>query len=160
MKAIRALKSTLEPIFQPLLWLGIRLYMANVFFSSGWLKFQNYLNDMWEGTVDLFAYEHPLILRPEVANWLGIERFELLSPEISAIMGTAGELVFSALLAFGLFGRFAALGLIGMTAVIQLTYQDLEIHYVWAMLLAVIAALYPSRFASRMLPAHALRSEV
>jgi ABC-type antimicrobial peptide transport system permease subunit len=27
-------------------------------------------------------------------------------------------------------------------------------------LLAVIAALYPSRYASRMLPAHALRSEV
>jgi ABC-type antimicrobial peptide transport system permease subunit len=28
------------------------------------------------------------------------------------------------------------------------------------LMLAVIAALYPSRFASRMLPAHALRSEV
>ena len=116
----------LEKLFswlETILLLVIRLFIANVFFTSGWLKFQNYLNDDWASTLYLFQEEY---------------KVPLLPPEVAAVMGTAGELGFSALLVLGLFGRIGALGLLGMTAVIEFTYQDNQEHYYWAMLLAVI----------------------
>ena len=63
--------------FSPLVDLTIRLYMANIFFKSGWLKFQNYMNDDWDSTIFLFTEVHPV---------------PYLSPETAAVLGTAGEL--------------------------------------------------------------------
>lgn len=120
----------LHNVFEPLLLLAIRLYMAGIFFSSGMLKFDNYLNDDWESTVYLFEEIHPVPFLPA---------------DIAAVMGTAGELGLSTLLAFGLFGRFAALGLLFMTGVIELSftvnepdYMTLPMHIMWALLLSVI----------------------
>jgi len=112
----------------PVLYLIIRLYIAQIFFQSGLLKFQNLLNGNWEATVGQFADLYPVPGLPA---------------SVAAVMGTAGEIVLPILLAFGLFGRFAALGLIGMTCVIQfLVPEDYgvanDIHYYWLMLLAVI----------------------
>ncbi len=71
--------------------LGIRLYVAEVFFRSGLLKIGN-----WSGTLYLFQNEyHVPLLPPEAAAWLG----------------TFGELFFPPLLALGLAARFAALSL-------------------------------------------------
>ena len=128
----------LEHCLSPALLLVIRLFMASIFFQSGWLKFKNYLDGNWDLTLYLFEQEHPVRLRSDIAQSWGVMPFEFLPPNIAAVLGTGGELIFSTLLAVGLFGRFAALGLLFMTAVIQFTYKDLEVHYYWALLLSVI----------------------
>lgn len=114
-------------IASPLLDLTIRLFMANIFFKSGWSKFQSFLNDDWGSTVYLFQDVHPVPGIPV---------------NIAAVMGTGGELIFSALLALGLFGRLGAAGLLVMTLTIQfLVPAEYGIanpdHYMWMLLLAV-----------------------
>jgi len=118
----------LTKYISPLVDLTIRLYMANIFFKSGWLKFQNYMNDDWDTTVFLFTEVHPV---------------PYLSPEIAAIFGTAGELGLSALLALGFFGRFSAFGLLIMTAVIQIVMPTPHVHLIWAIMLGTIFARGP-----------------
>lgn len=111
-----------EKFGQPLVLLAARLYVANIFLKSGMLKFQNYLDGNWENTVFLFEEEHPV---------------PYLSPDIAAVLGTGGELLLPILLIFGAGTRFAALGLLFMTAIIEFTYRHFEIHEFWALLLAV-----------------------
>lgn len=125
---LNPLRHFADKVASPLLDLTIRLFMANIFFQSGWLKFKNFLNDDWGSTVYLFQDIHPIPGIPA---------------DIAAIAGTAGELGLSVLLAFGLFGRFAAVGLIVMTAVIQFVIPASygmanPDHYFWMLLLAVI----------------------
>ena len=128
---IKKIDTMIEPLrhisnqaLAPALDLTIRLYMANIFFKSGWLKFKNFLNDDWGNTVFLFELEHPI---PGIPT------------DIAAIMGTAGELILPILLALGLFTRFGAAGLIIMTAAIQFLVPDYDHpqHYLWMLLLAV-----------------------
>ncbi|PJB71531.1 MAG: hypothetical protein CO093_04890 [Alphaproteobacteria bacterium CG_4_9_14_3_um_filter_47_13] len=124
---IGPLRTFADKIASPLLDLSIRLFMANIFFKSGWQKFQTFLNDDWGSTVYLFQDIHPVPGIPA---------------ELAAVMGTGGELGLSALLALGLFGRFGAAGLIVMTAVIQFVVPASygmanSDHYMWMLLLAV-----------------------
>ena len=109
---------------ESLLLLGIRLWMANIFFMSGWNKLKDYLDGNGDNVLYLFQEIHPVPLLPA---------------ELAAPMGTAGEVVLGALLAIGLMGRFAALGLVVMTIVIQLALPQLNTHMLWGLLLAVIA---------------------
>ncbi len=114
-------------ILSPALDLSIRIYMAQIFFVSGQLKLNNYLNDDWGSTLFLFQEIHPV---PGI------------SAEYAAIGATAGELILPILLVLGLFGRFAAAGLIVMTMVIQFAVPAdyglrSDHHYLWMMLLAV-----------------------
>ncbi|MEN3111007.1 DoxX family protein [Uliginosibacterium paludis] len=104
-----------------LLLLALRLYIASVFFKSGLTKIQD-----WQGTLALFQYEYSVPLLP---------------PALAAAAGTAGELLFSALLALGLSGRFAALGLGIVNAMAVLSYPALwgfecpaaiQSHFFWA----------------------------
>jgi len=111
----------------PLLDLGIRLYMANIFFKSGWLRFQDYLNGQWANQITAFTDYHPI---PGVSG------------EIAAVAGTGGELILPILLALGIFTRFGAAGLLVMTLSIQfLVPADYGVanddHYMWMLLLAV-----------------------
>jgi putative oxidoreductase len=108
-----------------LLDLGIRLYVAEVFFRSGLLKIGN-----WDGTLYLFSNEyHVPLLPPEAAAWLG----------------TFGELAFPPLLALGLATRFAALSLsvVNVIAVISFWHvlgdneAALMSHFTWGTLLLV-----------------------
>lgn len=127
-KAFDPLRAIADKIGAPLLDLTIRLYMARIFFQSGWLKFNNFLNGDWGSTVYLFQDVHPIPGVP--AN-------------IAAVAGTTGELVFSSLLALGLFGRFGAAAMIVMTFVIQfIVPASYDIaspeHYYWMLLLGVI----------------------
>ena len=68
----------------------------------------------------------------------------MLSPEIAAWLATSGELGLSALLALGLFGRFAAAGLFILNAVTVASYYSelseagINQHLYWGMLLAVL----------------------
>lgn len=134
MNIIRTTNSLIDPlrrvsnkVFSPALDVAIRLYMANVFFKSGWLKLESYLNNDWSSTVFLFEEIHPLPGMPA---------------DIAAVAATAGEIILPILLALGLFGRLGAAGLLVMTLVIQFVIppeyglQNKE-HYYWMMLLAV-----------------------
>ncbi len=101
-----------------------RAYLAQVFFLSGLTKIRD-----WETTLLLFTEEY---------------KVPLLSPEVAAVMGTAGELVLPVLLLFGLAGRFAALGLgvVNVMAVLSLSEiapAALQQHITWGVLLAALA---------------------
>lgn len=103
--------------------LAARLYVANVFFSAGLLKIRD-----WETTQFLFAEEYQV---------------PLLSPELAAWMGTAGELALPVLLVLGLGARFAAVGLSIVNAVAVVSLSEiapaaLYLHGIWALLLAQI----------------------
>ena len=60
-------------------------------------------------------------------------------------MASTAEIVLPILLAFGFLTRYAALGLLGMTAVIQLVYPDgwQNFHLPWATMAIAIMAFGP-----------------
>ncbi|MBY0463828.1 MAG: DoxX family protein [Burkholderiales bacterium] len=109
---------------QPLAALLARLYVAQVFFLSGLTKLRD-----WDTTLFLFTEEY---------------KVPLLSPAVAAVMGTGGELVLPVLLALGLGGRFAALGLSVVNVVAVISLSDiapaaLQQHVLWGALLAGVA---------------------
>lgn len=111
----------------PLLDLAIRLYMANIFFKSGWLRLQDFLNGQWQNQVTAFTEYHPI---PGVPG------------DIAAVAGTFGEVTLPVLLALGLLTRVGAGGLLIMTLIIQfIVPQEYGVsnpdHYMWMLLLAV-----------------------
>src|SRR5881628_931209 len=72
----------------PLADLGVRLFVAAVFFQSGLTKIAN-----WSSTLSLFENEYAVPLLP---------------PQVAAFLGTGVELFFPVLLVLGLGTRFAA----------------------------------------------------
>jgi len=105
--------------------LGLRVYVAEVFFRSGLLKIDN-----WSGTLYLFRNEY---------------RVPLLPPEPAAWLGTFGELFFPPLLALGLAARFAAFSLSAFNVVAVVSFWHvladneaaLMQHVFWGTLLLV-----------------------
>ena len=87
----------------PLLDVGLRFFLANVFFKSGLTKIKT-----WDSTIYLFSEEY---------------RVPLLPPEFAAYLATGAELALPVLLVVGLFGRFAALGLFVLNAVAVYAYS-------------------------------------
>ena len=76
----------------------------------------------------------------------------LLPPELAAYLGTAVELAFPALLAFGLLGRFAAGVLLLFNIVAVISYPDLnaaglEQHKVWGIMLLVCLLHGPGKLS-------------
>jgi len=113
------LDAGVAPIYQ----LFLRLWMAEIFWTSGQTKIAS-----WETTIQLFAEEY---------------RVPLLPPELAATLATATELAVPVLLTVGLATRFAALPLMVMTLVIQFTYLDKAEHWLWLMALGLIALRGP-----------------
>ncbi|MEW6314011.1 MAG: DoxX family protein [Pseudomonadota bacterium] len=117
--AAARLPERLAPLFD----LGLRLYLADVFFKSGLTKIQS-----WDSTLYLFNEEyHVPLLPPEAAAWLA----------------TGAELGLPVLLVLGLFGRFAAAGLFILNGVAVISYPELSEagvnqHLSWGLLLAVL----------------------
>jgi len=110
----------------------LRCWVANAFWVSGLTKIQN-----WDSTLYLFNDEYAVPLLP---------------PEIAAYLGTATELGFPVLLAFGLLGRFAALSLFLFNIVAVLSYPDLgaagiEQHKVWGVMLLVCLLHGPGKLS-------------
>ena len=101
--------------------LVVRIGIASVFFLSGRTKVEGLLT-VTDGTYALFAEEY---------------RVPLLPTELAAHLATYAEHLFPILLVLGLFTRFAALALLGMTLVIQtFVYPDAwPTHLTWAGLL-------------------------
>jgi putative oxidoreductase len=124
--------SHLPECLAPLMDLGLRLYLANVFFKSGWVKIQS-----WDSTLYLFndVYHVPL-----------------LPPAVAATMAASAELGLSVLLVLGLLGRFAASGLFILNIVAVISYADLSEaglnqHLSWGILLAVLLILSRGRWS-------------
>lgn len=117
---------------QALALLAARLYVAQVFFSSGLTKLRD-----WETTLALFSDEYKV-------PWL--------SPGVAAAAGTAGELALPVLLALGLGGRFAALGLSVVNAVAVISLAEiapaaLQQHILWGCLLTGVLLWGPGRWS-------------
>ncbi len=108
-------------ISDSLLALAARFAVAGIFYLSGRTKVDGFL------TVTDSAYA---LFRDEF-------RVPLIPPEIAAHLATYAEHLFPLLLVLGLFTRFSALALLGMTAVIQIfVYPDAwPTHLSWAGLL-------------------------
>lgn len=120
--------------FSPFALLGIRLWIANVFWKSGMLKIES-----WDTTLMLFESEHPV---PVFLFW-----GDPLPAQISAVMGTSFELLMPFLLVIGFGSRLATLPLLVMTAVIQVTYMSSADHLLWAIMLGTILLIGPGRLS-------------
>jgi putative oxidoreductase len=123
LRAWMPLRKILDALQSPALLIA-RVYVAWVFFASGLTKLRD-----WSTTVALFTDEY---------------KVPLLSPEVAAFMGTAGEIVLPVLLVIGLATRFSALGLFVVNVVAVIALQEispaaLQQHIFWGSLLAGIA---------------------
>ncbi len=105
-----------------------RVAVASVFWRSGQTKVTGF--HIREETFVLFREEY---------------KVPLLPPDVAAYISTIGEHVFSVLLVVGLASRLSALGLLGMTMVIQLfVFPDgWPDHILWIALLVSIIARGP-----------------
>lgn len=122
---IRKLNLTLSAVPDALVALMLRVFPALVFWQSGQTKVEGF--SIKDSTWFLFEHEYALPVIPH---------------EVAAVLATVAEHLLPVLLILGLFTRLSALGLLGMTAVIQIfVYPDAWMtHGLWAApLLAVVA---------------------
>jgi putative oxidoreductase len=128
----------LIPAWLPLLIL--RLTLARPFFASGLTRWDGWFTLSF-GTKTLFAEEYKLHI-------FGSE-IPFPAPELVATMASTAEIVLPILLTFGFLTRWAALGLLVMTGVIQLTYPDgwANFHLYWAALALAIMTFGPGAIA-------------
>lgn len=108
--------------------LGLRVYVADVFLKSGWLKLVSFDNTRY-----LFREEYHVPMLP---------------PDVAAVAGTAGELTFGLLVLLGLGGRLSTLGLFAVNLMAVVSYRHvlfaegfeaaLGDHWLWGTMLAVL----------------------
>ncbi|HEC14006.1 MAG TPA: DoxX family protein [Acidiferrobacteraceae bacterium] len=138
MASIETTKNIVKPaikfleVLRPLLDIGIRLYVANVFFFSGLLK-----TDSWWKTLSQFERDFHV---------------PLLSPEVAAYLGTGAELILPVFLVLGLGGRAAAIGLFIFNAVAIISFPELAgtgltLHHLWGLLLLVTLIHGPGKLS-------------
>jgi putative oxidoreductase len=118
-----------------MLLLGLRVWVSWEFLKSGWIKLGS-----WQNTVFLFQNEYQVPVLP---------------PYAAAVAGTAGELVFPALLIVGFAGRLSALGLSAVNVLAVVSYAHVLLaegfeaavaqHYLWGLALLVLAVFGPGK---------------
>lgn len=117
--------------------LGIRLYIAQIFYRSGIVRLNS-----WDSQEFMFTDIHPVPFLP---------------PSFAAPVTTLSEIGLAMAFAFGFLGRLSGMGLLIMTLVIQLivaqTPQGVEnhignsVHYFWMLLCLVVAINGPGRMS-------------
>ena len=112
--------------------LALRFFPAAVFFASGRTKMDGW--QIADSTWFLFEHEYALPLIPA---------------PVAAVAATVAEHALPILLVLGLASRLSALGLLGMTAVIQIfVYPGAwQTHGLWAACLLAVAARGPGRLS-------------
>lgn len=113
-----------DGFIRPLFDLGLRLWVAKVFWDAGMTKIQS-----WDTTLMLFEYEYDVPLLPY---------------ELAAYLGTAAELILPILLVLGLMVRPAALALFVFNYIAVISYPDIspagiKDHLAWGVAIATIA---------------------
>jgi putative oxidoreductase len=115
--------------------LVLRLALAVPFYRSGILKWHGFLQ-LNDTAIDLFTDEFKLHLPGGP--------YSFPEPAVVAFLSACGEVGFPVLLVLGFGARFAAVGLLLMTCVIELTVPDgWPIHITWAAMALGIAAYGP-----------------
>lgn len=112
----------ITPVLRPLLMLGIRVQVALIFLRSGLVKIEDF-----SGTVFLFQTEYGVPLLP---------------PLVAAVLATTAELSCSVLLIAGCMARLAALPLLGITGVIELTYDKGNPEHIFWVLMLLSVVVY------------------
>jgi putative oxidoreductase len=118
----------------------LRVTLALPFWRSGLTKWDGWFTLSF-GAKALFADEFKLHI-------FGAE-YPYPAPELMACASAVGEVALPVLLLLGLGTRYAALGLLGMTAVIQLTVPDgwMNFHLPWASMELAILTFGPGKIA-------------
>jgi putative oxidoreductase len=120
-----------------LVLLVMRLALAVPFWKSGSLKWAGFLK-LSDTAITLFTDEFMLHLPGGPYHYP--------APAVMAFLSGCGEITFSVLLVFGFATRFAALGLLFMTVIVELTVPDgWPIHITWASMALGIMAWGPGR---------------
>ena len=138
-RLLRQAIDALESIPYSAIALLARFSIAAVFWLSGQTKVQGFSLNFVNG---VFQLGWPMLSDSAVTLFREEYRLPLVAPELAAVLAATGEHVLPVLLLLGLGTRFAALGLLGMTLVIQvLVYPGAyATHGTWAALLLLLAA--------------------
>src|SRR5271154_6164567 len=120
--------------------LVLRVPLGLPFFKSGLTKWDDWFTLSF-GAQALFTDEFKLHI-------LGAE-YPFPAPVLMAYASAIGEVCFPVLLVLGLGTRYAAIGLLGMTAIIQLTVPDgwQNFHLPWASMELAILTFGPGKIA-------------
>lgn len=130
--ARRLVEKLAQPWFVQLL---LRTALAVPFWRSGVLKWHGFLQ-LNDTAIDLFTDEFRLHLPGGP--------YPFPAPAVFAFLSACGEVAFPVLLVLGIGTRFAALGLLLMTCMIELTVPDgWPVHITWAAMALGIAAWGP-----------------
>ena len=119
--------------------LVLRLTLALPFWRSGMTK--------WDGWFTL-SFGAKAAFGDFMLHLLGAE-YPYPFPDVMAYASAIGEVTFPVLLVLGLFTRYAALGLLCMTAIIQLTVPEgwMTYHLPWAAMALAILTFGPGKIA-------------
>jgi putative oxidoreductase len=130
---IRQLNHLFDLIPADAVSLALRVFPALVFWQSGRTKVEG-LFTIKDSTWFLFKEEYALPLIP---------------PDLAAVLATTAEHLLPALMILGLLTRVSALGLLVMTAVIQVfVYPDAWVtHGLWGAALLALIARGPGRWS-------------
>jgi putative oxidoreductase len=117
----------------------MRVALAVPFWRSGILKWSGFLK-LSDTAVTLFTDEFMLHLPGGPYHYP--------APAVMAFLSGCGEITFPVLLVVGLATRFAALGLLLMTLIVELTIPTgWPMHITWAAMALGIMAWGPGRFS-------------
>lgn len=138
---LRALRA-LERIPHSAVALLARLGLGAMFWASGQTKIEGLVLDPIGWTFEL---GQPRLSEGALFLFREEYRLPVLAPELAATLAALAEHLLPLLLVIGLASRLSALGLLAMTAVIQVfVYPDAwPTHAIWAALLLVIVARGP-----------------
>lgn len=120
--------------------LFLRVALALPFFKSGLTKWDGFLS-LSPSADFLFEEEFKLHVFGRI--------YDLPAPDLIAFASASAEIVFPILLVLGLATRFSALGLLCMTAVIQLIVPEgwANFHLPWASMAIALIAIGPGRLS-------------
>ena len=123
-----------------------RFSIAAVFWTSAQTKVQGLVINLVDGQVQL---GWPRLSDSAVALFRDEYKLPLLPPELAAVLAASAEHGLALLLLLGLATRLSALGLLGMTLVIQLLVYPgaYATHGTWAALLLILVAQGPGRLS-------------
>jgi putative oxidoreductase len=127
--------------------LVLRFGLAVPFFKSGLTKWDGFLR-ISDTPELLFSEEFKLHIFGRLIDYP--------YPKLMAWGSSLGEIILPVLLVFGFGTRFAALGLLIMTALIQLTIPDgwANFHLLWAAMAIAIIVIGPAKFSLDWLLRH------
>ncbi|WP_049819982.1 DoxX family protein [Bradyrhizobium japonicum] len=122
-----------------LVLLVLRFALAVPFWRSGMLKWDGFLR-LNDTAVTLFSDEFMLHLPGGP--------YHFPAPTLMAFLSGCGEIMFPILLVLGLGTRFAGLGLLFMTIIVELTVPDgWPIHLTWAAMALALMAYGPGNIS-------------